>query len=246
MSDQEMLELLAAEAPDPRPGYVDVVLVRARRARLRRRVTALGAGLGVVAVALIVATLVAPPGDGRQRGASAGTGPDTTQVSTASPNTDQPLTADAGAYAAAVKALADQVREGGPQWPILYVLDHTCANVVTPTQDKCDPQALSASAQRDLTAALATYAPVRFVADHPGVTGPNLEVVNGGVLVTLGRIQIHDNEALVPLSVRRNGLNGRGLTYRVTQGETKRSMSGGTQGALTWKVEGTVGGMWIS
>jgi hypothetical protein len=240
MSDQEMLELLAADAPAPRPGHVDEVLVRARRARLRRHVSVWGTGLGVVAVSLVAAALVAPSANGRQYTtqpeASAGTGPNTTQVSTASPNADQPRTAEAGAYAAAIKALADQVREGGPQWPILYVLDHTCANVVTPTQGSCDAQALPATMRNDLTTALASYAPAHFVSDGAEVTDPGagLVVVNGGVQVTLGRIELHGNEALVPLSVRRNGLNGRGLTYRVArQGET-------------WQVEGTVGSAWIS
>jgi hypothetical protein len=157
-------------------------------------------------------------------------------VPTASPDADQALTAEAGAYAAAIRALADQVREGGPQWPILYLLDHTCANVATPTQGSCDAQALPATMRNGLTTALASYAPVRFVSDGAEVTDPRpgLVVVNGGVQVTLGRIQLHDNQALVPLSVRRDGLNGRGLTYRLTrQGET-------------WQVEGTVGSEWIS
>jgi hypothetical protein len=244
MSDQEMLELLAADAPAPRPGHVDEVLVRARRARLRRHVSVWATGLGVVAVSLVAATLVAPlvapSANGRQYttqpGASAGTAPNTTRVPTASPDADQALTAEAGAYAAAIRALADQVREGGPQWPILYLLDHTCANVVTPTQGNCDAQGLPPTMRNDLTAALASYAPVRFVSDGAELIEPGtgLAVVNGGVQVTLGRIQLHDDQALVPLSVRRNGLNGRGLTYRVTRkGET-------------WQVEGTVGSEWIS
>jgi lipopolysaccharide export system protein LptA len=86
----------------------------------------------------------------------------------------------------------------------------------------------------DLTVALGSYAPVQFVANGADVTDPDLVVVNGGVVVTLGRIQLRDDKAQVPLSVRRNGLNGRGLTYQLTRE------------AATWRVEGTVGPAWIS
>jgi hypothetical protein len=80
---------------------------------------------------------------------------------------------------AAVEALADRVREGGPRWPILYVMDHTCANVVTPAQRNCDARALSASMRSDLALALAPYASVHFVAGRAEVTQPDLEVING-------------------------------------------------------------------
>jgi hypothetical protein len=134
----------------------------------------------------------------------------------------------------AVKALAGRVRQDRPQWPIVYVMDHTCANVVTPAQGNCDAQALPASVRSDLIRALASYAPVHFVAGRAEVTDPNLDIINGGVLVTLGRIQIHGDQAQVPLSVQRGGLDGQGLTYRLTrQGET-------------WQVKDTVGPAWIS
>jgi hypothetical protein len=230
MRDREMLDMLATEAPVPQVGYGGDVLKLARRARRRRRVTAWGAGLGVVAVTLVTAALLAPSAT-TQPGAPTG---QTMQPASASPTPNQARAAEAQAYAAAVRALADQVREGGAPWPVLYVLDHTCANVVTPGPGTCDPQSLPASVRSDLTVALASYAPVQFVANGADVTDPELVVVNGGVVVTLGRIQLHDDKAQVPLSVRRNGLNGRGLTYQLTRE------------AATWRVEGTVGPAWIS
>ena len=75
---------------------------------------------------------------------------------------------------------------------------------------------------------------MQFVADRTAVTAADLEIVNRGALVTLGPIQLHTEQAQVPLSVQQGGLNGRGLTYIVTrQGET-------------WHVTGTVGPAWIS
>jgi hypothetical protein len=226
MTDREMLDLLAAQAPAPAPGFADGMLVRGRRARQRRRLIGWGAGLGVMAVSLVTAGLVAP--------AATGTVLPGVTVTGAASASSRPEVPEAGAYAAAVAALADQVRSGGPQWPVLYVMDHTCANVVTPTQNDCDPQALPALLRDNLVAALSSYAPVRFVADRSEVTDPDLTIVNGGVLVTLGRIQLQGEQALVPVSVQRNGLNGQGATYQVTRhGDT-------------WQAGDTVGPAWIN
>ena len=226
MNDRDMLDVLATEAPVPSADHIGAVLTLAKRARRRRRTTAWGASLGIAAVALIATTLVV----------QSTAGPDTTHPgsSTSASATSHPPTAEVQAYAAAIRALADQVREGGSPWPVLYVLDHTCANVITPGEGGCDPQPLSAAMRSDLTSALATYAPVQFVADAASVTSKTPEVVNGGALVTLGRIQLNGNDAQVPLSVQRNGLNGRGLTYQLTRDDT------------TWRVRDTVGPAWIS
>jgi len=241
MTDREMLDLLAAEAPVPGPGHVDDILTRARRARHRRQVTLWGAGLGAAAVTLVGGSLVALSADGQRDSAappaSTGSAQRRTPPSSAPPTTIRPRTAEAEVYASAVRSLANEVREGGPQWPVLYVLDHTCANIVTPPgEGSCDPQTLPAQLRSDLTAALASYAPVQFIADGIAFTdpGPGLVVINGGVVVTLGRVRLDGDRAEVALSVRRNGLNGRGLTYRLTR-----------QGQA-WQVVDTVGPQWIS
>ena len=231
MSDHEMLELLAARAPAPRPGQVDAILNRAHRIRLRRRVVGYGGGLGVAA-SLIAVAVLAPSGPAPLGTpdpavpASSGQGP--------SPDARAHGTAEAAAYAAAIESLADQVREGGPRWRIVYVLDHTCANIVTPGGGSCDPHDLPAATQTDLIEALRSYAPVRFVADRAEVTAADLQIVNRGVLVTLGPVRTGTGRLQVPLSVQQGGQNGRGLTYVVTRrGET-------------WHITGTVGPEWIS
>ena len=231
MSDREDAHLLAADAPTLRPGYVGDILTRARWVRRRRQVTAWSAGLGALAVTVVGGTVVAqsvtdPPHIALPR-PSWETGQQTTQPSGAPSAPIQPRSS---------RALAEEVREGGPRWQVLYVLDHTCANVITLHQGTCDPQPLPAPLRRDLTAALATYAPVEFVANGMDVTdvGEGLVVVNGGVVVTLGRMHLDRDQVEVALSVRHNGLNGRGVTYRLNR------QSG------DWRVQGMVGTGWIS
>jgi hypothetical protein len=223
MSDYEMLELLAAQAPAPQPGHTDRVLAQARRTRLRHRVLGAGAAGAVVVALSVGAALVAPDRDR--------TPPFVLTPATAAAQTS----AEAPAYVAAVRALAERVRGTGPRWRVLYVLDHTCANVLRPTGGTdCDPRSLPEPLRRELTAGLAGYAPVIFVADAGTVTGPDLTVRDGGAVVRLGPIRLAAAEAEVPLSVQHAGLGGEGLTYRVVR-----------RGAQ-WRVEGTVGSGWIS
>jgi hypothetical protein len=225
MSDQQMFDLLVADAPAPGPEHVARMHRLARRARTRRRFAGVGAGLGVIAVCLTVAAAVAlapkPASDRVPAGSS----------SSASTGGVSP---EAQAYATAIETLAEQVRGEGPPVGVLYVLDHTCTNVLTPANSTCDPTAIPPALRTAITTALTAYAPVTFVATGSEVTGPDLEVANGGVVVTLGPIQLTEVNALVPLSVRRGGLNGQGLTYALARHDQ------------TWQVTGTVGVVWIS
>jgi hypothetical protein len=236
MTDREMLDLLAGEAPVPRPGYVDEIAEHGRRARRRRRrLTAGGAGLGVAAVLASVVLATQLP-RARPDAAAGPAGSVSSTVSSATPGADRVRSAEAEAYAAAVRALADEVREGGPPWPVLFVLDHTCADVVTPPPGGCDPVPLTAALRDDLTEALRSYAPVRFVADQAPVTDVEhgLVVIDGGVVVTLGPVRMDGDRAEVPLSVRRSGLNGRGQTYVLSRQGT------------AWRIDGVTGPTWIS
>jgi len=226
MTDYDMMELLAADAPAPAPGYVDEMLARARRARLRRRVAGSGAGLGVAVVFVVAAAVITLPPDGHLSTAS--------PTPIASSESVMPRSAEATVYVTAIEALAEDVRGGGPPVPVVYIEDHTCANIVDPTQLSCDPRPLSASMRDELTAGLVSYAPVRFVSDGQEVTDPNLTVINGGVVVTLGPARMSPDRAQVPLAVRRSGLNGQGLTYVLTRS------------GQTWHIDGTIGPQWIS
>jgi hypothetical protein len=232
MTDREMLDLLAGDAPVPGPGYVDEIADRGRRTRRRRRrLTACGAGLGVAAVLATVVLAV-------QLQPHAAPGPAAASVSASSPTPHErrPRMAEAEAYAAAIRALADEVRAGGPPWPVLFVLGHTCENVITPWTGGCNPRPLTPTFRDDLVAALQSYAQAQFVADPAQVTDAarGLEIVNGGVLVTLGPIRLHEDRAEVPLAVRRSGLDGRGQTYLLSR-----------QGQQ-WRIDGLTGPTWIS
>ncbi|HEU4420953.1 MAG TPA: hypothetical protein VFR67_00250 [Pilimelia sp.] len=226
MNDHELLERVAAGAPVPPPGYATDILARARRARARRLLTGSGATAGTIAAAVAGLALLAP-------GVATGPPPDTPPGAVAqTPSRSVP--AEAGAYAAAIEALADEVRVSGGRWPVLYVLDHTCANVVTQTAGECAPQPLPAPLRDAIADELAAYAPVEFVADRAAVTDARLEIVNGGALITLGRIDLRGDRADVPLSVQQGGLNGRGLTYQLSRDGQR------------WRIDGTVGPGWIS
>jgi hypothetical protein len=227
MNDHELLERVAAGAPVPGPGYATDMLARARRAHSRRRRAGMGGALGAVAAAVVGFAAVAPSAQ------TAAPPPPPPGTATHTP-AGQSAPAEAGPYATAIQALADEVRISREPWPVLYILDHTCANVATPTRGECDPQPLPAPLRDAITSALAGYAPVTFVADSDKITGPDLVIANGGALVKLGRIRLGGDRAEVPLSVQQSGLNGRGLTYQLSRDGQR------------WWIEGTVGPQWIN
>jgi hypothetical protein len=236
MSDREILDLLAADAPTPPSGHVDGVLAQARRARFRQRLAGWGAGLGVVAVTLgVVAALAPTVGREGTPPAAAASGSSGATASGAGQKPGDPAAGEAGAYAVAIEALAEEVREGASPWPVLYVLDHTCANVVTPTEGECAAQPLPAALRDQLATALAAYAPVRFVAGSAELFDAEERLAgNGGALVTLGRTTINADAAQVPLSVLAGGTNGRGTTYRMIRQDR------------AWRIVAKVGPEWIT
>jgi hypothetical protein len=226
LTDHDILELSAVDAPTPLPGYADTTLALAHRARRQRRAAGLGVGLGVAAVAVAAAAMLTPLFEGLRSEA-----PSAAIIASDSGT----RSAEAAVYATAIGALAEKVSAGGPPVLVVYILDHTCASaVVRIVEGGCDRQPLSDSLREDLAADLAAYAPVHYVSDSQEVTDTNLDVVDGGVVVALGPIQISVDHAQVPLAVQRGGLNGRGLTYALTH-----------SGEM-WQIDGTVGPQWIS
>lgn len=229
MNDHDLLEVIAADAPQPDARHAEAVLQVARRARRRRRSGALfAATAGTAAVAIVATAALHGSGDDRQHA----TVPAKSPVVSMKPHLPS---SSATAYATAVRTIA---RAGGGTAPhVLYVLDHTCANVITQQPGGCHARALPPALRSDLRQALAGYAPVTFIADARTVTGSpqdGLTVKNGGAVITLGPAEMEKDTATVPLSVRRGGLDGRGLTYLLS-----RQDSG-------WKVTGTTGADWIS
>lgn len=116
---------------------------------------------------------------------------------------------------------------------MLYVLEHTCANPITPTPS-CGPRPIPAALRRDLATVLRPYAPVQFVRESAKIRDKNLQVINDGVAVTLGRIALSGATARLPLSVQCGGLCGMGETLLLAK------QSG------IWVVIGSTGPSWIS
>jgi hypothetical protein len=225
MDDGEMLETLAGQAPPVRPGWAEHVFHIARRARRRRKVASLaaaaGAALGIGAVSLAV---LASPATHPAR-----------MALTPSARAADPF---AGPYAASITALARHMRGGqAGRWPVIYILDHTCVNVVgnpVAPAGACRPRPLGGKLRRDLAQALQPYAPVAFVADPFSVIMRDLTVIHGGVLIILGPVRLDGAHAQVPVSIHHAGDGGQGLTYRLADRNGR------------WTIIGTTGTMWIS
>lgn len=226
MDDREMLETLARQAPPVRPGWAEHVFHLARRARRRRKVASLaaaaGAAVGIGAVS--VAALVGPP-------AHPGRPAPTPAAQAADPA--------AGPYAASITALARQMRRGlAGHWPVIFVLDHTCAQVADRpvAAATCSPRPLGGKLRNELAKALITFARIEFVGDRAAVFGhgPCRTVIHGGLLVILGPVRLNGLHAEVPIAGLVDCLNGLGLTYRLA----------GHHGH--WTIAGTTGTLWIS
>ncbi len=137
-------------------------------------------------------------------------------------------------YGVAIRELAEQVNGPG-ELPVIYVLERTCPDVMSapPVDTDCD-MPIPAAVRRDLTAALRSFSRVEFVRTAAEVTGPDLEIVHGGVLTMLGQARFSGETAEVPLAVRKGGLNGQGLTYRLSYRDGQ------------WHITGNAGSAWIS
>ncbi|HVX46387.1 MAG TPA: hypothetical protein VHC49_21015 [Mycobacteriales bacterium] len=226
MNDHDLLDLIAEDAPQPGADQAETVLATARRTRHRRRFAAMATGAAGTAAVVIVATVAlhgSGSGDGVHRTATGPSPSPTVQQHSASP--------PATAYAAAIRAIT------GSAPHVLYVIDHTCANVISQQPGGCHARPLPAAVRSDLRQALIGYAPVTYIADGASVTGGpehGLLVRNSGAVLTLGPATVRGDRATVPVSVRRSGLDGRGSTYQLS-----RHGSG-------WTVTGTTGAGWIS
>jgi hypothetical protein len=226
VDDQQILEALAQQAPQPRPGWGEHVVHVARRARRRRKVAYLAAAIGSAA-GIGAVSLGVLDGTAAQSGGAA-TAP---AARAADPAT--------GPYAASIIALAREMRRGlAGQWPVVFVLDRTCADVADHpvAAATCSPRPLGAKLRHDLAKALMTFARIEFVANRAAVSGrgPCPTVIHDGLLVILGPVRLGGSRAQVPISGMVDCLNGLGLTYRLA----------GHHGR--WTIEGTTGTLWVS
>ncbi|PZS33672.1 MAG: hypothetical protein DLM58_07325 [Pseudonocardiales bacterium] len=225
MSERQLFDLLAQDAPAGLPNLADEVIGIARQTRMRRWAVS-GACVAVAVVAAIPLAIALNRSPRPTHGTTTGAGIATTRAADPAPSEQ------AQAYAAGVEYLTKQLVQG-KHWRVLYVLEHTCENTLSPTAT-CRPKPIPADLQRDITAALRQYAPVQFVSDHAKIRGKDLQVINDGVAVTLGRIELHGDTARLPLAVQCGGLCGMGQTLLLAQ----------QHGA--WTVTGSSGSMWIS
>lgn len=226
MSERQMFDLLAQDAPAPRANLADEVIDQARQNRVRRwAVSGACAAVALIAAVPLTLALNHSPQPTHRTAAAGGAG---THPRTA----DATPSDEAQAYAAGVKYLTQQL-EPGKHWRVLYILEHTCSNTVSPTAT-CEPGPIPAELRRDLAAALQPYAPVQFVSDHANIRGKDLQVINDGVAITLGRIELHGGTARLPLEVQCGGLCGMGQTLLLAK----------THGI--WTVTGSTGPTWIS
>jgi hypothetical protein len=223
MSERQLLDLLAQDAPIARPGLADEVIDRARHNRLRRwAVSGACAAVALIAAVPLAVALNRTPHPAHRTSTGGGI-----------TNTQAPAPSDeARAYAAGVTYLTERLVPG-QRWPVLYIVEHTCANTVTQSE-ACQPQPIPAEVQRDLATALRSYAPVHFVSGDAKIRDKNLQVINGGVAVTLGRIKLNIDTAQLPLAVQCGGLCGMGETLLLAK-----------QGGV-WTVTGSTGPAWIS
>ena len=140
---------------------------------------------------------------------------------------------DASLYAAAIKDMVPRLVHGA-RWRVLYVVDHTCNNIPGGLISACEPRPIPPNVQRDLADALASYLPVRFIADAATVRDKNLTVINHGVTVTLGTPQITGAKARLPIAVQCSGTCGLGGTLLLARK------------AGHWIATGATGPGWIS
>jgi hypothetical protein len=228
MSEHRLLELLAEDAPVARPRLADGVIGRARHDRVRRWAVSGACAAVVVIAAIPLAVAVNRSPHSAHRTSPGGR---VTNTETSSAHAPAP-SSEALAYAAGVKYLTRELVPGR-QWKVVYLLEHTCSDVISQS-GSCDPRPIPAGLRHDLAIALRPYAPVRFVSDDAKIRDKQLQVINGGVAVTLGRIELNGETGRLPLAVQCGGLCGLGETLVLA----KR--------AGVWTVTGSTGPSWIS
>ncbi|GAA0969947.1 hypothetical protein [Actinocorallia libanotica] len=211
MDDGDLLGLLAAEAPDPRPGLADAVIARGRRARARRRWKAAAGGLALAAAVTVAVPVVLHQTGGTQTDSSAAkpaTGPLKDQEMAEPYAREQPAPVSAVpddlavVYETAIDAfLAGRAGAELKSVSPLRILDRFC-----PLRGKCTERPLDPGLRRELSARLPW---VRFVRDDGAeylveplrlgearIDGEKARVAISGTLLSLelrqGRWQVVD------------------------------------------------------
>lgn len=205
MDDGELLGLLAAEAPAPRPGLADEVIARARRTRARRRWRAAAGGLALAAAVTAAAPLVlhrpgelqsnysaseaAPQSDVRPKSEEDQAAPHREPSAVSAPAGANALADEASGTADVYAAVLDALLPDGEAARPLWVLDRVC-----PLRGECTDRAFDDALKAELAARVPS---VRF-AEPDGKHARS-------ALLRLGEVRLEDadgRKARVPVSGR--------------------------------------------
>ncbi len=142
-------------------------------------------------------------------------------------------------YSAVIRqvTLKDDTAGGKFPKPVIYILRVTDSTVGNPQWRRSESSTLSVATQEHVARALSDLpARIEWVDRFEDVElAPDSTVEGGGVVVTLGKIELKDQtRAWVPASIYLANLGSGGQTYVVTK-------SGGA-----WNVTGTTGTRWES
>lgn len=186
MPDQ-LLDRIAADAPDGGPNYADRMLNAARRDRRRRWTVA-------ASTAAVVLAITVPLGVGATvRGHhSTDAGPTTAARPTARPD----ISDEAQIDAAAIRYVA---RAALPSVGLVYVVDKTC-DLRLEVAARCEPRPIPTDLQRQISEVPGPF-PIRWVSrDHPSSV-PSLPVPGERVLVSLGNVSVSADEKQAQMQV---------------------------------------------
>jgi hypothetical protein len=219
MSEYRLLDLLAQDAPVAGRELADAVIHRAHQARRRRRAAAAASGaVALVAAIPIAISMARAPQHTTKR---------PPEVVANQPNGKSQDSDTSQVYAAGIRYLSVRLAPG-MHWQVLYVHDQACT-IGFELGAPCRPRAIPAAVKAELASILAPYAPVRFVGQDAQIRDKDLQVINHGIAITLGRIELAGDTARLPLWVQCGGLCGLGQTLKLAK----------VTGA--WKVVGNTG-----
>jgi hypothetical protein len=229
MSERQLLDLLARDAPVAPDDCADRVVEAAHR---RSRNRAIAVSCAIVA-AIAVVPLAALEHDNRAGRPAAGQTAVRTAVPTGSASHPAPhYSAAAQVYAAAVATIVGRAAPAQDAHRI-YVYDTTVPGVVTDPGSTRPGKLLPAPLRAEIVALLLPRR-AEFVRPGAHLRADDGPLPDGTVVVTLGDATVGGDSARVPIAASCGPLCGRGQTL------TLRLVNG------TWTVTGTTGPEWIS
>ncbi|MEP7019340.1 MAG: hypothetical protein ABI808_01720 [Pseudonocardiales bacterium] len=224
MSERQLFDLLAQDAPATRPNLADEVIDQARHNRVRKWAVS-GACAAVALIAAVPLTIALNRSPQPTHRTAVGGGVTNTRTADTTPPTEALI------YAAAMRQLPNP---GGPNptWSSIEILDHSCTNVVNAFVGPCDPLPIPAAIQRAVLTLLPKAPPAQFLhvaKDYQPTQRPGSEE-----FITFGRVSITGHSARLPVAVQCGFDCATGATLVLVE----------KHGA--WTVTGMTGPIWIA